>query len=787
MDLAGTWRAAPADEGLRRAFAGPGFDDRGWEPVTVPGHWRSVPAFAQLDGPLLYRRSFAVDPPSTGNRAWLTLDGVFYDGDVWLDGGYVGATEGYFFPHTFEVTAALTGRAGGGRADSGGGQPPRGQPPPGQPPPGQPPSGEPSPGQPSPGQPPPGEPSPAEHVLAIEVGCPRPADRTHKRALTGVFQHWDCLDPDWNPGGIWRPVRLTTTGPVRIARLRLLCTEASPERAMLTVRAVLDSATATTALLRVGVTGPDGATVAEVLSRHTLASGENRIRLPVPIERPALWWPHALGDQPLHRTTVEVLVPAGDTAASRPGRRERGREGAVKPTEASGHVGSDVRALDVGLRQVRMKRWIMTVNGERLFVKGSNHGPTRMALAEATAAELEGDVVLARQAGLDLLRIHAHVTRPELYDAADRHGLLLWQDLPLQWGYARTVRRQAVRQAREAVDLLGHHPSVAVWCGHNEPLALDMEPGGVGTSPTRVKASFAALQALPTWNKSVLDTSVGRALERADPTRPVVPHSGVLPGPLSGGTDTHLYCGWYHGGERDLPRILAAFPRLARFVTEFGAQAVPTSAEWMDPARWPDLDWAALEHHHALQLATLDRFVPRTGSFEEWRAATQEYQADLVRHHIETLRRLKYRPTGGFCHFCFADGHPAVTWSVLDHERVPKAGHRALSAACAPVIVVAERPAASYAPGADTELDVHVISDLRRPLATARVVTTLAWDTDSQATGWEGEIPADSCVRVGTLRASAPLVPGPLRLVLSLDAGDVTATNVYRSEVARRG
>ena len=41
-------------------------------------------------------------------------------------------------------------------------------------------------------------------------------DRTAKRNITGVFEHWDCLDPDWNPGGIWRPVRVDETGPVRI-------------------------------------------------------------------------------------------------------------------------------------------------------------------------------------------------------------------------------------------------------------------------------------------------------------------------------------------------------------------------------------------------------------------------------------------------------------------------------------------------------------------------------------------------------------------------------------------
>src|SRR5438105_3795376 len=131
------WRAAAADEGLRRAFPSDELDDSSWAEVDVPGHWRSSPAFANHDGPLLYRRRFETPRPGEGRRWWLVFDGLFYLGDVWLDGSYVGDTEGYFFPHTFEVTDALRERA--------------------------------------------------EHLLAVEVGCARPTDLTAKRQLTGVF------------------------------------------------------------------------------------------------------------------------------------------------------------------------------------------------------------------------------------------------------------------------------------------------------------------------------------------------------------------------------------------------------------------------------------------------------------------------------------------------------------------------------------------------------------------------------------------------------------------------
>lgn len=711
MELTGAWRAAPADEDLRRCWHDDAFDDSGWEAIEVPGHWRASAAFGDDDGPLLYRRAFDSPAPAEGRRSWLSFDGLFYQGDAWLDGTYLGDTEGYFAPHTFEVTEALRARA--------------------------------------------------EHHLAVEVTCAPQRDKTAKRNLTGVFQHWDCLDPDWNPGGIWRPVRLVETGPVRIARLRVVCRQASEARAVLVLRATLDS------------DGPRRVRIETRLglhderAEHTLATGANEVEWTHVVGRPALWWPHALGEPVLHDLTVRVLLGAEEGGGT-----------------------SDERRLRTGLRQVRMRSWIASVNGERLFLKGSNQGPTRMALAEATPEELAGDVTLARQAGLDLLRIHAHITRPELYAAADEQGLLLWQDLPLQWGYARGIRQQAERQAAQAVDLLGHHPSIAIWCGHNEPMAIDNDPAMWGDPKALRSMGVKALaaQELPSWNKTVLDRSVKRALEKADGSRPVIAHSGVLPHPpLFDGTDSHLYFGWYHGHERDLPGFLRAVPRMGRFVTELGAQAVPTTAGFMDPERWPALDWARLERTHGLQKAIFDRRVPPAehASFDSWRAATQAYQATVVRRQIEALRRLKYRPTGGFAQFCLADGHPAVTWSVLGHDRAPKAGYEALKAACAPVIVVADRLPATLGPGEALALDVHAVSDLRRPLPEVVVTAVLAWAGGTRTWRWQGDLAADSCQRVGTVELVVPDAPGQLTLALQLDHEDHPATNRYDADIAR--
>ncbi len=251
VELNGGWRVAPADDDLRRDAIGLDVDDSTWTELTVPGHWRNHPEFADSDGPLLHRRRFALDEPPEDRRRWLTLDGVFYQADVWLDGAYLGDPEGYFFPHTFDITALS--RIGD------------------------------------------------EHVVAIEVACPPQRSHRGRRTITGVFQHWDAIDLDWNPGGLWRPVHVFDTGPVRVDRFRVLCRDADESRAHVLLSARLDSDGPRAVTLRTTVDG-------EVVFEHErrLAAGLNEVNWNLDIADPLLWWPRTLGDQPLTTIGVEV-------------------------------------------------------------------------------------------------------------------------------------------------------------------------------------------------------------------------------------------------------------------------------------------------------------------------------------------------------------------------------------------------------------------------------------------------------------------------------------------------
>jgi beta-mannosidase len=699
--LPGPWRAVEADETLRRDFPLEDLDDGDWPEITVPGAWRSTPAFAGSDGPLLYRTRFTTPPPDDDRRTFLEFAGVTFQGDVWLDGSYLGPTEGSFIPHLLEATAAARART--------------------------------------------------DHLLAVEATCSPIGNPDEKRTLTGTTQGGRGI-PSWNPGGIGRPVRLRETGPIPLLHVRVLCTRATEAVATLALRAVVHTDRPRAAVFHTRVLGIDHR------HRQPLAGGENRVEWSVRVPRPPLWWPAEMGDQPLHDVDLEV-------------------------TTEDGRV-SDRVVRRTGFRSVRMRDHVWSINGERLFLRGAVVPPMDRDLSRVTARSAAADLSLARDAGLNLLRMIGHVSAPDLYAEADRTGMLLWQDLPLTGGYHRGVRGQAARQARDVVDLLGHHPSVVVWCGHDAPDPVD-----------RTRAVPRQMdQQVPTWNRTVLDRTVRRALEQADPSRPVISHSGVLPNPPRiDDAAGHLWFGWYSGRRGDLAGYVDRVGRAGRFVSAFGAQSVPEESPaltdgTLDPDSWPAIDVDRLVNDHGAEAdVLLRRFPPADRSGPgEWAADTRRHQDRLLRIQIEALRRRKYRPTGGFALDRLLDGAPAISGSLVDHRRVAKPAFATVAAACAPTIVVADPPLESIAPRSTLRTRVLVVHDGRQPVTHCRVDARLLIGSDGPVVerSWGGPLEADSVTLIGTLELPLEGATGPVALDLTLTLDDdLPVTSRYEGRI----
>ena len=707
MDLGGTWAAAVVDQDLIRTGADPDLDHSSWATVQVPGHWGQTPAFVDTDGPILYRRSFTHHTAEAPTRTWLCLDGVIAQSDVWLNGGYIGTTTGYFVPHRFDVTDVLLNAHGN------------------------------------------------EHVISIEVSASEQGDSRAKKTFTGSLQAGP-LAPAGCPGGIWRPIRLEETGPVAIQHARMLCTSANLSNATLKHRVVLDSHAAGEIEVITSVTGPHGKAVAGGVQTLEAAQGENRFEWETQIDEPELWWPATRGDQPLY----DVSVVVNDTDSNRSHRQE----------------------WRTGLRKVSGDGFTWRVNDERLFAKGISIGPQSRFLASFSRQQIAEDLASVRAAGLDLIRVHGHIAPVALYEEADRLGLLVWQDLPLVGGYAITSRRTARATAREAVDLLGHHPSVAVWCAHEEPNGQPLpepetadEDGRGAAPPLPSFGRSLGRHILPSWNRSVLDPIIRRELRSADPSRTVIARSGSLPMLTdTSGSDTHLWLGWHNGTPEDLTEVLKSWPRLGGFLGGFGAQSVDERWWDEDEPTWP-----------RAQAGAFERYLPRRayGDGMAWALATRAYQADLIRRHIETLRRLKYRPTGGFCLVALADAEPEGGFGVLGFDRTPKLAFSALTDACRPVVVVTDVPPHITSAGEQLSFDVHTVSDLPTELEDVTVTAIARCDTWEKSQSWRGNLPADTCQLAGTLSFEVPPLNGLLTIDLELRAAEWSATNRYQTVV----
>ncbi len=374
-----------------------------------------------------------------------------------------------------------------------------------------------------------------------------------------------------------------------------------------------------------------------------------------------------------------------------------------------------------------------------------------------------------------MVRVYGHVTRPEFYQEADRIGLLVWQDMPLIGGYTSKVRSNIRSVARALVDHLGHHPSIALWCGHcepNDPIEATSDHRADLATRSQVGLKFIR-QLLPSWNRSMLDPLIGRELRNADQTRTVLTRSGNLPTP-GDSSDTNLWLGWRVGQAQDLAAIVKRWPRLGIFPGGIGTQSATVADRSSETAFWP-----------GAESGSFNRYLPRAAYRDgyNWSMATWAYQADVLRIHIETLRRLKYEPTGGFCVMAFADADPAGGFGVVDYERRPKPAHEILVDACRPAIVVAELAPTVTVPDQPVSLSVHAISDLRHTLRDALVTAKAHRPGWEHTTRWTGDLESDSCQKIGEFQFTTPSDPGPLTIDLSLESDDLVVSNRYRTVV----
>jgi beta-mannosidase len=621
-ELDGEWRVAfppaqpPAGD---RAYAAPDFDDSGWEKVRLP-HLRY--STAERDT-LWYRHHFKLESLPRSARTLLRFGGAFYETRVWLNGVELGAHQGYFQPFGFDVGDSL--RVG-------------------------------------------------ENVMAVRCRFPVEAGAfKRKTAVAGIFTDWDCkpypstyypnlpAPHEWTvPLGLWQPVHLQASGAVLVESFTVFPEVINPRWTegadSAVVRVVLQLRPDRPVVSRIGLDiaphnfagGP-----AAHGEREIELAGETsrRLELLLTVPQPRLWFPWTHGAPHLYRARLSL----------------QGEDGT--PRELDRVFG--IRAIQAVTDE---QHWEWQLNGRRIFPKGSNY-ISDFYLDRVSVEGLSRDLALARQANLDLLRVHAHIGSPDFYRLCDEQGMMVLCDFPLIWTYAFNLPREeqeafqasVQRQVGDMVGLLGSHPSIILWSIHNEP-------------PWTPKGSFLGEDVHASGTNRLIDEAAAERVRALDATRPTIAAAGQY--------DQHLYHGWYTGSWRDNRDLRPTFP------TEFGVQALPNlgSPFWGTVStNWPvdgdDPTWAHAGYQSVFWVSPGVGAPSQYASLAEYVKESQAYQAFYARYTIDQWRRRKFQPVGGYAHYLFTDGWPAITWAVLDYYRLPKAAYRALAQASSPAHV----------------------------------------------------------------------------------------------------
>lgn len=185
------------------------------------------------------------------------------------------------------------------------------------------------------------------------------------------------------------------------------------------------------------------------------------------IDNPQLWWPNGMGEHPLYNVTFTFVGNNGEF---------------VDQEKVTFGVKESASRFDETL-----SARIFSVNGQDVFIKGGNWIASD-ALLRLSPDRYEADVKMHAEMNMNMIRVWggSMTERPEFYDACDRYGLLVWQDLYVsgdcngRWFDPAKKETQERRRAYpdnhslfvntviDQVKMLRNHPSLYLWCGGNE-------------------------------------------------------------------------------------------------------------------------------------------------------------------------------------------------------------------------------------------------------------------------------------------------------------------------------
>ncbi len=379
--------------------------------------------------------NFRENPPVGNEQVWLNFRGVNYGCDVYLNGHKLNKEthHGMFLRQSYNITSFLSANG--------------------------------------------------KNRLAVLVYPPDPVgnpnggqggDGTIGRNVTNTYvAGWDWIQPvrDRNTG-IWDNATIEKTNTIRLNNpyvITIVPGKRFPSQpqdpAIIRASAEIENPTdnAVRGSLQYVIEG-------EVINKDVILQPGSSTKIELPeygLKNPKLWWPNGYGEQSLYTLKFQF-------------------------------INSDKQLLDgqnvtVGIREIQTE-WNshtnsreVLVNGQRVFIKGGDWIISD-AMLRFSRERYDAEIRFHHDMNVNLIRIWggAITERPEFYDACDKYGILVFQDLWIsgdcngKWFDPTKKDDQWTRREypddhklflasfADQVKMNRNHPSLAFYCGGNE-------------------------------------------------------------------------------------------------------------------------------------------------------------------------------------------------------------------------------------------------------------------------------------------------------------------------------
>ncbi|MFT3781343.1 MAG: malectin domain-containing carbohydrate-binding protein [Nibricoccus sp.] len=407
--LTNEWRTTlvqPETQNLT-AFEKKDFDDSAWMVVSVPHNHDSYQGYRQLrhgnlHGIALYRRTFDVPLDQRGRQVFLLFEGVGSYATVWVNGQKVGGHAGGLTSFTLDITNAVVF------------------------------------GQPN----------------VVAVRAEHPAGIRDLPWVCGGCERAYGFSEGPQPFGIFRPVHVVTTAPVRIAPFGVHAWIDGPQRDVVKLRVdtTLSNASGKSAalVLKTRLIDPTGRTVAEDQFSCGLSTsaqtGSTIARTLPPVSSPHLWSPA----DPYLYTLVTELVSDGKVI--------------------------DCTQTPFGFRWISWPKTTnpdrrrLLVNGQPFFINGTADYEHLLGNNFAfTDTQIDARVHQIESAGFNAFRDAHHPHNLRFQQSWDKDGLLWWTQFGAHvWFDNDAFRTNFKKLLAEWIIERRNSPSLILWGLQNE-------------------------------------------------------------------------------------------------------------------------------------------------------------------------------------------------------------------------------------------------------------------------------------------------------------------------------